>query len=304
MELNICGKTKEVEKIKGSQFSNLLHTGKNILIYGPSGAGKTARVQEYAEETGKKLLIIPLAMEMPETMGGIPYATKEGYFKRLMDERLVPVLECEGENYIIFFDEINQAPQEIMNCLYPICHPDPAQRFWNGHSLAKAQIVAAGNLDDGTDGTTYLTPLPTPLTNRFFIAELSIDRAETKAYLKTKYKNIPQVVKYIDLLLDNAIPPRDIDQVLEIISYDLDGLLMQMKIGTALTAKIYDIQNKVKSADPAKTLKLCRESYRIFKEDGIVAWAGDEIEQEEELLDKFREILSEEEVQSIVKGVE
>lgn len=304
MELNICGKMRPLEKIKGSQFYDLLHTGKNILVFGPSGAGKTARVQEYAEETGKKLIIISLAMEMPETMGGIPYTTKEGYFKRLMDERLAPVLECEGENYIIFFDEINQAPQEVMNCMYSICHQDPKQRNWNGHSLAKAQVVGAGNLDDGSDGTVYLTPLPTPLTNRFKVAELVIDRAETKKYLKEKWSNIPQVVKYIDVLLDNDIPPRDIDECLEVLAYDMNGLLLQLKLGSALTAKLYDIQKKVKTADPAKTLKLCRQSYEIFKEDGVVQWAGEEIETEDELLDKFREILSEEEVKSIVKGAE
>lgn len=302
MELNICGKMKELEKIKGSQYSDLLRTGKNILVFGKSGEGKTARVQEFAEETGKTLITISLAMEMPETIGGIPQVSKVSFFKRLMDERLTPILDNEGENIIIFFDEINQAPTEVMNCIYQICHPDPKQRNWNGHSLAKAQVVAAGNLDDGSDGTVYLTPLPTPLLNRFFIGELVQDKADTKKYLKTKWKNIPQVVKYIDVLLENDIPPRDIDQILEIIAYDMDGLLMQMKIGSALTAKLYDIQNRVKTADPAKTLKLCKQSYEIFKEDGIVQWAGEEIETEEELLDKFSEILSEEEIKSIVKG--
>ena len=32
MELNICGKQRELEKINGDQFFDLLHTGKNILI--------------------------------------------------------------------------------------------------------------------------------------------------------------------------------------------------------------------------------------------------------------------------------
>lgn len=302
MELNICGKMKEIEKITGEQAINLLHTERNLLFFGLSGRGKSQRVKQFAKAVKKKLLTISLAMEMPETTGGIPYATKEGYFKRLMDERLIPVLECEGEGWIIFFDEINQAPQEVMNCLYGICEINPEDRNWNGHPLRKVQIVAAGNLDDGSDGTTYLTPLPTPLTNRFFIAELQPSKAETKKYLKEKYKNIPQVVKYIDVLLDNDIPPRDIEECLKVIAYEKDGLLLQLKLGGALTAKLYDIQKKIKTADPAKTLKLCRQSYEIFKEDGIVQWAGEEIETEEDLLDKFREILSEEEIKSIVKG--
>jgi MoxR-like ATPase len=309
MEMMIAGRMREPEKIKHSQLSKLLYTKKPLLIIGKSGEGKTAKVMEYAKETGKKLIIISLAMEMPETIGGIPYAkvdekTKIAYFVKLLDERLQVIFENEGEDIIIFFDEINQGLPEVFNALYSICHPDPAQRNWNGHSLAKAQIVAAGNKDDGSDGTTYLNSLPTPLLNRFFIAELVSDRKETMDYLKTKWKNIPQVTKYINELLNNDIPPRDIDQCLEIIAYELEGLLLQLKLGSALATKLYDIQKKVKIKDPAETLKACREGYRLFKELGHATWAGEMIETEEDLIEKFSEILSEEEIQSILKGDE
>ena len=179
-------------------------------------------------------------------------------------------------------------------------------RVWAGHSLSKAQIVACANLSDGTDGVTYLNDLPTPLVNRFFPFELECSKTDAKNYLKKKYRNIPQVVKYIDVMLDAEKSPRTVDECLEIIQYEpeLSGLLLQSKLQSALTAKVLDIQKKIKTADPAKTLKLCRQSYEIFKEDGIVQWAGEEIETEEELLDKFSEILSEEEIASIVKGEE
>lgn len=309
MELMIAGKMREPEKLKHSQLSKILYTEKPILIFGKSGEGKTAEVIKYAKETGKKLLIISLAMEMPETIGGIPYAkidkeTKTEYFKKLLDDRLEPVVKDKGKDWIIFFDEINQGLPEVFNALYSICHPDSEQRQWNGYSLPFLQVIAAGNKDDGSDGTTYLNSLPTPLLNRFFICELVADRTETLNYLKTKWKNIPQVAKYITELLDNDIPPRDIEQCLEIIAYNLDGLLLQMKLGSALTAKLYDIQKKVKAKDPAEALKACREGYRLFKEYGKATWAGEFIETEEELIEKFSEILSEEEIQSILKGDE
>lgn len=307
MELMIAGKMREPEKVKHSQLAKVLPTQKPILIFGKSGEGKTAKVIEYAEKTGKKLLIISLAMEMPETIGGIPYAkvdkeTKVQYFVKLLDERLEPVIKDGGKDWIIFFDEINQGLPEVFNALYSICHPDPRQRQWNGYPLPELQVVAAGNKDDGSDGTTYLNSLPTPLLNRFFICELVGDRAETLEYLRTKWKNIPQVAKYINVLLDNEIPPRDIDQCLEIIAYEMDGLLLQMKIGSALTAKLYDIQKKVKTKDPAEALKACREGYKLFKEYGRAQWAGEIIETEDELFEKFREILSDEEIESIRRG--
>lgn len=304
MELNICGRMQEPLKVKHSQLDKLYPIGKNLLIFGKSGEGKTQSLIDYAKKVGKKLLIISLAMEMPETIGGIPYSTEKGFFMRLLDERLAPVIECEGEGWIIFFDEVNQGTPEVFNALYSICHPDPIQRQWNGHSLAKVQVVAAGNLNDGTDGTVYLNDLPVPLLNRFFICQLVSDKTETMKYLKEKWKNIPQVTKYIDVLLKEDIPPRDIDQCLEIISYEMDGLLLQMKIGSALTAKLYDIQKKVKSVDPAEALAACREGYKMFKEMGKVMWAGEYITEEEDLLERFKDILNEEEIKSIVKGEE
>ena len=315
MELMIADKMREVETITPAQYKKLLKDAKNlknIFVYGKSGIGKSQIVEEYAEENGLKVIVFSLATEMPEAIGGIPHAqlTEDEkkkaveYFTRLLDERLAPIFKSKGKGYILFFDEMNQAMPEVMNACYSICYNNPSKRHWVGHSLEFAQIVGAGNLSTGEDGTVYLNDIPTPLHNRFHIFEMKSSKRDTKNYLKAKWKNIPQVVKYIDVLLDENVPPRDIDEILETIAYEMDGLWISSKIGSLLTEKLYDIQKKVKSIDPAQTLKLCRQSYEIFKEDGIVQWAGENIETEEDLLDKFREILNEEEVQSIVKGEE
>lgn len=306
MKILLDGKEIELTKIKQTEFYTVLKSKKNILLFGKSGWGKSQIVKKYCEDHGLKLKIISLASKLPEAIGGIPHATDKGYYEELLSEELKEVFEDEGEGWVIFFDEINQAVQEVLNTLYGICYPMGEDRNWCGHSLSKAQIVACANLSDGTDGVTYLNDLPTPLVNRFFPFELECSKTDAKNYLKKKYRNIPQVVKYIDVMLDAEKSPRTVDECLNILQYEpeLSGLLLQSKLQSALTAKVLDIQKKIKTADPAKTLKLCRQSYEIFKEDGIVQWAGEEIETEEELLDKFSEILSEEEVASIVKGEE
>ncbi len=311
MELLIADKMRQVETITPSQYKKLLKDGgnrMNIFTYGKSGIGKSAIVKEYGDEEGLKVIPFSLATEMPEAMGGIPHATQSEkaveYFTRLLDERLKPLFETEGKGYILFFDEMNQALPEVLNACYSICHPNPEERNWCGHSLKYAQIVGAGNLSTGEDGTVYLNDIPTPLHNRFHIFELKSNKKDTKDYLKAKYKNIPQVAKYIDVLLDEDIPPRDIDGILQVLEYNMDGLWISSKIGSALTTKLFDIQKKVKSVDPAKALKACRETYEAFKENGRVLWAGDYIEEEEDLLNEFSNILSEEEIKSIVKGGE
>ena len=278
--------------------------------------GKTAKVREYCKKVGKKLVIISLAMDLPENIGGIPYAntfettkTKEirvQYFTRLLDEKLAGIFENEGDGVVIFFDEINQAPAEVMNALYGICHPDPEERNWAGHSLAKAQIVAAGNLDDGTDGTVYLTPLPTPLHNRFFVCELEPSKVDTLKYLQAKWKNIPEVKKLIQPMLDDDIPPRDIEQALKIIAYhDANGKLLEMKLGSALTAHLLDIKSHIVVLDPAEKLKRAKIVYKQFKDNNDhFEWPTKTITTEEELAEVFitEAGLTKEEVASVFKA--
>ena len=333
MELMICNKMQEVTKIKPHKLTKLLEDALKIntpiLVYGTSGEGKSSIIRQFAKDHDMDLVVINLALDVPETIGGVPYAVamdeirkgKEDtatdeekktakklarkaveYFTKLLNVQLEPLFVDNGRKKLLFLDEINQALQEVMNCLYSICDVDPEQRNWAGRPLKDVYVIAAGNKDDGSDGTVYLNPLPTPLHNRFDIYELTTDREDTRNYLKGKYKNIPQVVKYIDVLLDNEIPPRDIEGILKKIAFNVDTASLECKIGPALTIKLMDIQKKVKSVDPAQVLKQCRISYDIFKTDKVVRWASEVIEDEEELLDKFREVLSEEEVQSIVKG--
>lgn len=289
-------------KITPNQFKKGLESKKNMLVFGKSGIGKTATVYEYAEENNLRVIDYDLAGRLPEEVAGIP-AVEGAFYKRTLDEDLDEFFKSKGEGFILLFDEVNQGSPDTLNTLYRITHPNPTMRKWAGHDISKCQIVACGNMSDGTDGTVYLTDLPTPLLNRFFVFELQANNKETTAYLKSKYKNIPQVAKYIKTMLDANISPRDIDLALDILQYDYDSMFLEAKLGAALTAKIYDIQKNIKSIDPAEMLKNCRIVYNQFKEDGTISWAGETIEDEKVLLSKFEEIgLSAEEIAGIVKG--
>jgi len=310
MEIFMNGKMQEVTKAKPHEIAEVLEDGVNVFIYGPSGYGKTSIVIEYAEKVHKKLKIVNIAQKLAEAIGGIPYATAEGFYKELLSEELKDVIECDGEDWIIFFDEMNQGSQEVLNTLYGICHPNGKMRYWAGHSISKAQIVAAGNLDDGTDGTVYLNPIPTPLHERFFVFEMIPDAKDTTKYLKEKWKNIPGVLRYIEAMLDAKINPRNIDTCLDIIAYKKSGLLLQAKLGEAVTAKIKEIEKsidkneKIKSMDPAAKLKGAKKLYEQYKENGQVVWGVVTITEEEDLLAmlKTEAGLNDEEVASVVKS--
>lgn len=297
----------EYVEITNSQFKEGLKTKRNMLVLGQSGYGKTATVEDYAEEQGLKIAYCDMAGQLPESVAGIPAVimTKDsttGYYQRMLDIELKEFLECEGEGWLLFFDEINQGSPESLNTLYSITHPNPSMRRWAGHRISKCQIVACGNLSDGTDGTVYLTDLPTPLLNRFFCFKLKPNKKDATDYLKKKYKNIPQVTKYIKVMLDNNIAPRDVDLALDILQYDHDGMFLEAKLGTALTTKIYDIQKGIKNIDPAELLKNAKTIYDQFTEYGEVLFGAETITTEAELKSKFRDFLSEEEITGIFKG--
>lgn len=304
MEMMIGGKTREVLKIRGRDVMSVLETLKNILLLGASGYGKTAKVEAYAVKHGLRIAYVDLAGQLPESIAGIPAAvmTKDettGYYRRMLDVEWQEFLECEGEGWLLFFDEINQGSPEALNTLYSITHPNPDMRRWAGHRISKCQIVACGNLSDGTDGTVYLTEIPTPLVNRFFVFELIPDRKDTKDILKKKWSNLPLVTKYLDVLLDEDVPPRDIDLCLEVLACDITGLLLQAKIGEALTKKLYEIKEDVKSIDPLELMNRVKEIYDEFKDKGCIEMDSKMITTEEELKDMFIGMLTEEEIASI-----
>ena len=290
-------------EITPNQFKQGLKSKRNMLVLGNSGEGKTATVYEYAEENGLTVVDYDLAGRLPEEVSGIP-VVKDAYYKRTLDEELQEMFDKKGEGFVLLFDEVNQGSPDTLNTLYRITHPNPKMRKWAGHDISKCQIVACGNLSDGSDGTVYLTDLPTPLLNRFFVFKLKRSNKETTDYLKKKYKNIPQVTKYIKVMLDNKINPRDIDQALEILQYDYDSMFLEAKLGTALTAKIYDIQKGIKNLDPAELIKNARKVYEQFKEDGEVLFGAETVTTEAELRSKFEEFLSDEEIAGIMKGDE
>ena len=180
MKILLDGKEIELTKIKQTEFYTVLKSKKNILLFGKSGWGKSQIVKKYCEDHGLKLKIISLASKLPEAIGGIPHATDKGNYEELLSEELKEVFEDEGVGWVIFFDEIKQAVQEVLNTLYGICYPMGEDRVWAGHSLSKAQIVACANLSDGTDGVTYLNDLPTPHVNRFFPFELECSKTDAK----------------------------------------------------------------------------------------------------------------------------
>jgi hypothetical protein len=324
MKLLICNRETEVVKIKPHELPDELDyavaTNNNIVLYGKSGTGKSQSIEHYAYSKDYILAKFNLSLDVPETYSGIPMKADKfeelllddkekaerrkiriEFFTKLLNERLQPIISNPDKIKIIFFDEINQAQPEVLNCLYGIF--DRENRNWAGVPVINTIVVGAGNLNDGTDGTVYVNELPTPLHNRATIFELVPDVKDTTEYLSNKYKNIPQVKRYIKAMTDEDIPPRDIEGILIAIAYEGRTKTLEAKLGSGLARKILEIKQDVASIDPLALFKGCKELYQIFKENGIISFEGEMITKEKDLIEKFKlRGLSDEEIQSIKKG--
>lgn len=306
-------KEERITEVNQEQLKAVLKTGKNVLVYGTAGSGKTSIATQYAEENGKKILYYQLSMVLVEQIGGIPTIVEENgikYFRNAYDIRLQRLIEDKGKDWVIILDEITQAPQEIQNAVFQIATPRAEQRRWGEHPIPYAQVIAMTNMDDGSDGQVYLTEMPQPLKKRFFVCQLKSDKECVMKYLTNKYKKLKGVAKYVSHLLDNNIDPRTTEDVLEILLEEdtpENRTLIDMKVGSIILQELLKIKKGLTPPDPTKCLKVAKTLYETFKLAGCATVGVDTIYEENELIAKFKDEpfnLKDEEIASIIKEYE
>lgn len=142
-----------------------------VFIWGAPGIGKTSILKQVVKELDIKMVTWHLASTDPTDFRGVP--TIESIVTGSKDPKdfrtvtklpaVFPSNDCEnGKGGILFFDELNQAPQMILSAALPIILEGELGEY----SLPDMWIVvAAGNRQEdlGGGGTTF----EAPLSNRF-----------------------------------------------------------------------------------------------------------------------------------------
>lgn len=139
-------------------------TEEDFFIIGKAGWGKTSIIRKLADQFGRKVETVYLDKAVASDLGGIPVPgkTKKGHGKQemLMPDWAAKMDENPDVDYLLFFDEMNQAAPDVMNALMPIvlehevCRT-PFENFFVG---------AAGNFEDENDAVNELSG---PLRSRF-----------------------------------------------------------------------------------------------------------------------------------------
>ncbi len=132
--------------------------GRNAMIWGSPGIGKSATVREFAIENGLEFIDIRLAQIDPVELAGVPYVVDGRTFFATMS--WFPKVGTKG---IIFFDEIDKAPGANQAAMLELAGEERSLR---GHMLPDGwTLVAAGNW--ATDRAGSAGKMLTALADRF-----------------------------------------------------------------------------------------------------------------------------------------
>jgi hypothetical protein len=97
-------------------FLDLLYVKQAVMIWGPSGVGKSDAVQDWAHERGKRIYDWRLAMMDPTVIQGVGVPDFHEQRTKFFPLDTIPT----GPNCVLFLDEITTAPPTIQALAYQI----------------------------------------------------------------------------------------------------------------------------------------------------------------------------------------
>jgi len=137
-----------------------------FFIIGHAGWAKSSVVKKVAKRNGIELLVVNLDKACKEDLGGIPTPVKNSRGRDSVKFLPLPwmeeIMDNPDKEYLVFFDEMNQADPDVMNALMPIVED---------HALAGIRDIknffccGAGNYQEENKGGVH--ELSTPLLSRF-----------------------------------------------------------------------------------------------------------------------------------------
>lgn len=135
-----------------------------FFIMGEAGWGKTSIIKSMAKRFGRRVITIYLDKCEATDLGGIPVPREDkrgnAYVDSAMPAWAQYMLEHEDEQFLLFFDEMNQADGAVMNALMPIV----LETEVCGVKFKNFIVGAAGNFDHENDAVNELSG---PLKSRF-----------------------------------------------------------------------------------------------------------------------------------------
>ena len=145
-----------------------------MMLWGPPGVGKSSIIQQITAERGWGFVDLRLLLLNPIDLRGIPYPNRDTRQADWLAPSFLPVVERDGAEGIILFDEITSAPRAVQAAAYQLI----LDRRIGEYVLPEGwRQVAAGNRaqDKGVSNQ-----MPAPLANRMIHFELACSLEDWK----------------------------------------------------------------------------------------------------------------------------
>ena len=135
-----------------------------FFIMGEAGWGKTSIIKSMAKRFGRTVITVYLDKCEATDLGGIPVPREDkrgnAYVDSAMPAWAQYMLDHDDKEFLLFFDEMNQADGAVMNALMPIV----LETEVCGVKFDNFIVGAAGNFDHENDAVNELSG---PLKSRF-----------------------------------------------------------------------------------------------------------------------------------------
>jgi MoxR-like ATPase len=187
-----------------------------FFVQGHAGWGKTTIIKNVAKAHGLTVITVYLDKAQPEDLGGLPIpSTKED--GRTSVSYALPawaeyIYERPEDDFLVFFDEMNQASPEVQNALMPIL----LESVIGGIYFDNVWYGAAGNF---SEENASVSELSAPLRSRFIKENIwNEEWTEAFEYITDKYNDkLPE--NLLNTILQNNIcmNPRELSKMLDAI---------------------------------------------------------------------------------------
>lgn len=173
--------TKDTNKSKKALLAKF-RAKEDFFVVGKAGWAKSSIIESLAAAFNLKVARVFLDKALATDLGGIPIPQRNksgiAHQEYAMPGWAADMLEDSDSQYLLFFDELNQAPTDVQNALMPIVlnHEICGIKFDNFF------VGAAGNFDTENRGVSNLEG---PLKSRFkpiIVWESNTDKSWQEAF--------------------------------------------------------------------------------------------------------------------------
>lgn len=160
-----------------------------VLLVGPPGVGKSARIEQWAAETGRRILIEHPVIAQSVDYRGLP-AVVNGEAVWLPLGGLKEICAPDGPPIVVLLDDVGQAPPAVQAALMQLIL---ARKLGDMHIRDNVTFVLASNRASDRAG---VRPMLSALINRVMLIEVKADAMQWASWAITQDDIDPTVAAY------------------------------------------------------------------------------------------------------------